>query len=203
MLPLLYKTNARQHCWHFRIPQISPFFKKRIFVALPISQRNFLFFVQCLNACCSTAEHFCKLFWASIWIFHGIICDNNFSCKWKEKNSFLLSCSSAAIVKTRMFCLSFYFTVVKISTVICEYKFKQWFECWNISFETTFKHSTVLKNGFQQRRNDFQTNDKLFPNVTDESNSFSLNSNARGYPVYVNIWNPADGQALVCTSKNQ
>ena len=33
----------------------------------------------------------------------------------------------------------------------------------------------------------------------DKANSFSFNSHARGYHAYMKIWNPVDGEVLVCT----
>ena len=41
--------------------------------------------------------------------------------------------------------------------------------------------------------------DQPFPIVIDKSYSFSFNSYARGCHVYMNIWNPVDGEILVCT----
>ena len=41
--------------------------------------------------------------------------------------------------------------------------------------------------------------DELLPIVTDKANSFSFNSYTRGYHAYMKIWNPADGEVLVCT----
>ena len=35
--------------------------------------------------------------------------------------------------------------------------------------------------------------------VIDKANSFSFNSYARGYHAYMKIWNPVDGEVLVCT----
>ena len=35
--------------------------------------------------------------------------------------------------------------------------------------------------------------------VIDNANSFSFNSYARGYHTYMKIWNPVDGEVLVCT----
>ena len=35
--------------------------------------------------------------------------------------------------------------------------------------------------------------------VIDEAICFSFDSYARGYHAYMNIWNPADGEILVCT----
>ena len=68
--------------------------------------------------------------------------------------------------------------------------------------ETTLKYTTVLKNCFEQRRNDFQRNDGqywwAFPSVIAKSNTFSFNSNVRGYYMCMNIWNPVDGEILVC-----
>ena len=40
--------------------------------------------------------------------------------------------------------------------------------------------------------------DESLPIVIDKANSFSCNSNARGYHAYMKIWNPADGLVLVC-----
>ena len=37
------------------------------------------------------------------------------------------------------------------------------------------------------------------PIVIDKANSFSFNSYARGYHAYMKIWNPVDGEVLVCT----
>ena len=37
------------------------------------------------------------------------------------------------------------------------------------------------------------------PIVIDKANSFSFNSYARGYHAYIKIWNPVDGEVLVCT----
>ena len=41
--------------------------------------------------------------------------------------------------------------------------------------------------------------DEPLPIVTDKANSFSFNSYARGYHAYMKIWNPVDGEVLVCT----
>ena len=41
--------------------------------------------------------------------------------------------------------------------------------------------------------------DEPLPVVIDKANSFSLNSYARGYHAYMKIWNPVDGEVLVCT----
>ena len=41
--------------------------------------------------------------------------------------------------------------------------------------------------------------DEPLPIVIDKANSFSFNSYARGYHLYMKIWNPADGEVLVCT----
>ena len=49
---------------------------------------------------------------------------------------------------------------------------------------------------FKQMRNNI---DEPFPIVIDKLYSFSFNSYARGYHVYVNIWNPLDREVLVCT----
>ena len=35
--------------------------------------------------------------------------------------------------------------------------------------------------------------------VIDEAICFSFDSYARGYQAYMNIWNPVDGEILVCT----
>ena len=70
-----------------------------------------------------------------------------------EKNSFrhkTLNYTSAAIMQSRMFCLSFHFIVVKTLRVrILTLKH---------FVETMLNHTTALKNGFEQRRNNFQTN---------------------------------------------
>ena len=41
--------------------------------------------------------------------------------------------------------------------------------------------------------------DEPLPIVIDKANSFSFNSYARGYHAYMKIWNPVDGEVLVCT----
>ena len=41
--------------------------------------------------------------------------------------------------------------------------------------------------------------DEPLPIVIDKANSFSFNSYARGYHAYIKIWNPVDGEVLVCT----
>ena len=41
--------------------------------------------------------------------------------------------------------------------------------------------------------------DEPLPIVIDKANSFSFNSYARGYHTYMKIWNPVDGEVLVCT----
>ena len=41
--------------------------------------------------------------------------------------------------------------------------------------------------------------DESLPIVINKANSFSFNSYARGYHAYMKIWNPADGEVLVCT----
>ena len=41
--------------------------------------------------------------------------------------------------------------------------------------------------------------DEPLPIVIDKGNSFSFNSYARGYHAYMKIWNPVDGEVLVCT----
>ena len=41
--------------------------------------------------------------------------------------------------------------------------------------------------------------DEPLPIVIDKANSFSFNSYARGYHAYMKIWNPIDGEVLVCT----
>ena len=41
--------------------------------------------------------------------------------------------------------------------------------------------------------------DEPLPIVIDKVNSFSFNSYARGYHAYMKIWNPVDGELLVCT----
>ena len=41
--------------------------------------------------------------------------------------------------------------------------------------------------------------DEPSPIVIDKANSFSFNSYARGYHAYMKIWNPNDGEVLVCT----
>ena len=41
--------------------------------------------------------------------------------------------------------------------------------------------------------------DEALPIVIDKANSFSFNSYARGYHAYMKIWNPVDGEVLVCT----
>ena len=41
--------------------------------------------------------------------------------------------------------------------------------------------------------------DETLPIVIDKANSFSFNSYARSYHVYMKIWNPVDGEVLVCT----
>lgn len=57
--------------------------------------------------------------------------------------------------------------------------------------ETTLNHTTVLKNGFEQRRNYFQTmtdnNDEPFSIIIDKSNYFSFNSYLRGYKIYEHL----------------
>ena len=40
--------------------------------------------------------------------------------------------------------------------------------------------------------------DEPFLIVIDKSNSFSFNSYARGYHIYIDFWNPVDGEILVC-----
>ena len=40
--------------------------------------------------------------------------------------------------------------------------------------------------------------DEHLPIVIDEANCFSFNSYTRGYHAYMNIWNPVDGEILVC-----
>ena len=44
--------------------------------------------------------------------------------------------------------------------------------------------------------------DEPLPIVIDKANSFSFNSYARGYHAYMKIWNPVDGEVLVCTREN-
>ena len=41
--------------------------------------------------------------------------------------------------------------------------------------------------------------DEPLPIVIDKANFFSFNSYARGYHTYMKIWNPVDGEVLVCT----
>ena len=41
--------------------------------------------------------------------------------------------------------------------------------------------------------------DEPLPIAIDKANSFSFNSYARGYHAYMKIWNPVDGEVLVCT----
>ena len=41
--------------------------------------------------------------------------------------------------------------------------------------------------------------DEPLPIVIDKANSFSFNSYARGSNAYMKIWNPVDGEVLVCT----
>ena len=41
--------------------------------------------------------------------------------------------------------------------------------------------------------------DEPLPNFIDKANSFSFNSDARGYHAYMKIRNPVDGAVLVCT----
>ena len=41
--------------------------------------------------------------------------------------------------------------------------------------------------------------DEPLPIVIDKANSFSFNSYARGYHACMKIWNPVDGEVLVCT----
>ena len=41
--------------------------------------------------------------------------------------------------------------------------------------------------------------DESWPIVIDKANSFSFNSYARGYHACMKIWNPVDGEVLVCT----
>ena len=41
--------------------------------------------------------------------------------------------------------------------------------------------------------------DEPLPIVIDKANSFSFNSYATGYHAYMKIWNPVDGEILVCT----
>ena len=43
--------------------------------------------------------------------------------------------------------------------------------------------------------------DEPLPIVIDKANSFSFNSYARGYHEYMKIWNPVDGEVLVCTQE--
>ena len=43
--------------------------------------------------------------------------------------------------------------------------------------------------------------DEPLPIVIDKANSFSFNSYARGYHAYMKIWNPVDGEVLVCTQE--
>ena len=40
--------------------------------------------------------------------------------------------------------------------------------------------------------------DEPLPIVIDKENFFSFNWYARGYQAYMKIWNPVDGEALVC-----
>ena len=40
--------------------------------------------------------------------------------------------------------------------------------------------------------------EEALPIVIDKANSFSFNSYARGYHAYMKIWNPVDGEVLVC-----
>ena len=40
--------------------------------------------------------------------------------------------------------------------------------------------------------------DEPLPIVIDKANPFSFNSYARGYHAYMKIWNPVDGEVLVC-----
>ena len=43
--------------------------------------------------------------------------------------------------------------------------------------------------------------DEHLPIVIDKANFFSFNSYARGYQAYMKIWNPVDGEVLVCTQE--
>ena len=43
--------------------------------------------------------------------------------------------------------------------------------------------------------------DEPLPTVIDKANSFSFSSYARGYHAYMKIWNPVDGEVLVCTQE--
>ena len=43
--------------------------------------------------------------------------------------------------------------------------------------------------------------DEPLPIVIDKANSFSFSSYARGYHAYMKIWNPVDGEVLVCTQE--
>ena len=49
---------------------------------------------------------------------------------------------------------------------------------------------------FKQMTNNI---DEPLPIVIDKANSFSFNSYGRGYHAYMKIWNPVDGEVLVCT----
>ena len=92
-----------------------------------------------------------------------------------------------------MFHLSFYFIVVKILRVIFQYPFEQWFERWNIPL---FWKMALSKKEIivEQMTNNI---DEPFSIVIYKLNSFSFNSNARGYHVYINIWNPVNTEVLV------
>ena len=135
-----------------------------------------------------------KYFFFSI---HGF----NFFCQSKIFffYTFLLNCSSAAIDKPRMSRLSFH----SVHWVMFKCRFKQWFKRWSILLKQRwiillFWNMALSKEKmvFKQMMDNI---DESLPIFTGKSNYISVNLCARGCLVYMNTWNPVDGEILVCT----